>query len=241
MSTDHGPVLIVPGVLFWDSLYLGMRQALSEHLPLERIEIAPVGFGDWVGFPPSPERSTNRVMQVIDRSLERLEERFPGEKVRIVAHSGGGTVAMVYLLQQPFQGDVYRRAPQVSRLVTLGTPFRTHEQYARLKTDFIERHLTPEFFRRCPVVSVVSDKYRGSTEGTLTEKMCHMFYRSTWGDGDAAGDGIVPAGSCLLEGAQNVLIPDAEHLPTPHTRWYGTPEGVAQWVRWLDPGRSGAD
>ncbi|TCD48372.1 alpha/beta fold hydrolase [Chlorobium sp. N1] len=234
MSTFRGPVLIVPGVLFWDSLYEGMRLALAGRMPLERIEIAPVGFGDWVGFPPSPERSTNRVMKVIDRSLERLEERFPGEQVTIVAHSGGGTVAMVYLLEKPFQGEVYHRARQVSRLVTLGTPFHTHEQYAKLKTDFIERHLTPEFFRRIPVVSVVSDKYRGSMQGGFTEKMCHMFYRSTWGDGDASGDGIVPAESCRLQGARNVLIPDAEHLPTPHTRWYGTPEGVAQWAGWLD-------
>lgn len=228
------PVLIVPGVLFWDSLYRGMRLALSERVPLERIEIAPVSLGDWIGLPPSPERSTNRVMRVIDSSLKLMAERFPGEKVTIVAHSGGGTVAMVYLLEKPFQGDCYHRGEQVSRLITLGTPFRTHEQYAKLKTDFIDRHLTPGFFRRCRVVSVVSDKYHGSPGGSLTEKMCHLFYRSTWGDGTAAGDGIVPAESCRLEGAENVIIPDAEHLPTPHTRWYGTKEGVEQWAGWLD-------
>ncbi|MEI6757418.1 MAG: alpha/beta hydrolase, partial [Chlorobium sp.] len=28
-------------------------------------------------------------------------------------------------------------------------------------------------------------------------------------------------------------IADAEHLPTPHTRWYGTKEGVEQWIQWL--------
>ncbi len=86
---------------------------------------------------------------------------------------------------------------------------------------------------RHPVVSVVSNKYRGNMQGSFVEKLCYQFYRSVDGNGDTEGDGIVPAGSCFLEGAENVVVPDAEHLPTPHTRWYGTKEGVRQWIEWL--------
>jgi len=42
-----------------------------------------------------------------------------------------------------------------------------------------------------------------------------------------------PAKSCFFEGAENVTIADAGHLPTPHTRWYGTKEGIKQWIQWL--------
>ncbi|NTU53264.1 MAG: alpha/beta hydrolase [Chlorobiaceae bacterium] len=229
----QNPVVIVPGVLFWDSLYEVMREALSAWIPKEKIAIAPVNLLDWIGFPPSPERSTNRVMKVLDRTVRKMSALYPGEPVTIVAHSGGGSVAMVYLLERPFQGDVYAVNGRVGRLLLLGTPFHTHEHFAKIKTDFIFRHLGREFFDRYPVVSIVSDRYKGSLDGGITEKLCYMFYRGVTEEGNLAGDGVVPAASCFLEGAENVTIPECEHLPAPHTRWYGTKEGVEQWIEWL--------
>ncbi len=229
----QNPVVIIPGVLFWDSLYDVMRDALAAWIPKEKIAIAPVSLIDWVGFPPSPERSTNRVMAALDRTIRKMVARFPGEPVTIVAHSGGGTVAMVYLLEQVFQGDVYDVNGMVGRLVTLGTPFHTHEHFAKIKTDFIFSHLNPDFFTKYHVVSVVSDRYKGSTSGNMLERLCSMFYLSVTDDGNLYGDGVVPAKSCFLEGAENVTIPECEHLPAPHTRWYGTKEGVEQWIEWL--------
>ena len=229
----QNPVVIIPGVLFWDSLYDIMKDALALYIPKEKIAIAPVSLVDWIGFPPSPEKSTNRVMKAVDGAVRKMERKFPGEPVTLLAHSGGGTVAMVYLLEKPFQGDVYDPGIRVGKLITLGTPFHTHEYYAKIKTDFIFKYLQPEFFTRYPVVSVVSDKYHGDSQGSLVERMCYKFYQSVQDDGNVGGDGIVPAKSCFLDGAENVTIADAEHLPTPHTRWYGTKEGVEQWIQWL--------
>lgn len=232
-TMNRNPVVIVPGVLFWDGLYEVMREALTAYLPVDKIEIAPVSFLDWVGFPPSPERSTNRVMAAIDSSVQFLRKKYPKESVTIVAHSGGGTVAMIYLLEKRFQGDEFHPGEAVRKLVTLGTPFHTHEHYAKIKTDFIFRHLDRDFFLRKEVVSIVSDQYHGDLQGSVVEKMCYMFYKSVADEGHVAGDGIVPAESCYLEGARNIRIPHVEHLPTPHTRWYGTKEGVEQWIQWL--------
>jgi pimeloyl-ACP methyl ester carboxylesterase len=232
-AVPQNPVVIIPGVLFWDSLYDVMRDALALYIPKEKIAIAPISLVDWIGFPPSPERSTNRVMKAVDGVVKKMERKFPGEPVTIVAHSGGGTVAMVYLLEKPFQGDVYNPGTRIGKLITLGTPFHTHEYYAKIKTDFIFKYLQSDFFTRYRIVSVVSDKYRGDSQGSFVEKMCYKFYQSVQDDGNVGGDGIVPAKSCFLEGAENVTIADAEHLPTPHTRWYGTKEGVEQWIQWL--------
>ena len=232
-DVPQNPVVIIPGVLFWDSLYDPMKEALAEYIPKEKVVVAPVTLVDWVGFPPSPEKSTNRVMKAVDLAVREMGRKFPGEPVTLVAHSGGGTVAMIYLLEKPFQGDVYQSAGRVAKLITLGTPFHTHEHYSKIKTDFIFRHLQADFFDRYRVVSVASDKYHGNNDGSFIEKMCFRFYKSVQEDGNVAGDGIVPAKSCFLEGAENVTIADAEHLPTPHTRWYGTKEGVKQWIQWL--------
>ncbi|NTW69140.1 MAG: alpha/beta hydrolase [Chlorobiaceae bacterium] len=227
------PLVIIPGVLFWVSLYDGMKDALSDYLPAEKIAVVPVSLIDWTGFPPSPEKSTNRVMIALHRTIRDMERKFPGEPITLVGHSGGGSVGMVYLLEKPFQGDSYQSGKRIKKLITLGTPFQTHEYYARIKSDFIFSHLSPDFFDRVSVVSVVSDKYHGNSEGSFREKMCYQFYKNVLDDGNVAGDGIVPAKSCFLEGAVNVTIADAEHLPTPHTRWYGTKEGVEQWIQWL--------
>lgn len=143
----HNPVVIIPGVLFWDSLYEVMKDALSSYMPRAKIAIAPVSFIDWVGFPPSPERSTNRVMAAIDKSVREMGRKYPGEPVTLIAHSGGGTVAMIYLLENSFQGDVYHPGESVGKLITLGTPFHTHEHYAKIKTDFIFKHITNDFSR----------------------------------------------------------------------------------------------
>ncbi|MBC8524622.1 MAG: alpha/beta hydrolase [Chlorobium phaeobacteroides] len=233
MQAPRNPVVILPGVLFWDQLYTGMKKALSAYLPESMIEIVPITIVDWTGFPPSPERSTNRVMAALDRTLAVMQKRFPDEKITIVAHSGGGTVALVYLLEQEFQGDVYHRGSSVGRLVALGTPFETIEHFAKIKTDFINTHLTPGFFNRCSVVSIVSDKYTGALDKGIVERMCYMFYKNVSGRGNIAGDGIVPVKSCFLKGAENVTISGVEHLPTPHTRWYGTQEGIEQWIGWM--------
>lgn len=229
----QNPIVILPGVLFWDNLYTGMKKALAAYVPEKKIAIAPVNLHHWLGFPPSPERSTNRVMEALDRTVASMQQRYPEEKITIVAHSGGGTVALIYLLEKPFQGDVYHRSLSVGKLLTLGTPFRTTEHYAKIKTDFINAHLKPGFFDRCKVVSVVSNQYTGSLEKGVIERMCYMFYRNALGEGNVAGDGIVPVNSCFLEGAENVTISGIEHLPTPHTRWYGTKEGIEEWIRWL--------
>jgi pimeloyl-ACP methyl ester carboxylesterase len=233
IEVSKNPVVIIPGVFFWDSLYDSMKNALGEYIQQKRVTIAPVSLIDWIGFPPSLERSTNRVMKIVDRTVREMVHKFPDEPVTLVAHSGGGTVAMIYLLEQPFQGDVYHPGGRVGKLITLGTPFHSREYYARIKRDFIFTHLRPEFFDRYHVVSVVSDKYYGNLQGGFVEKACFKFYEGVLDDGNVAGDGIVPAKSCFLDGAENVTISDAEHLPTPLTRWYGTKEGVEQWIQWL--------
>ncbi|MEC9486316.1 MAG: alpha/beta hydrolase [Prosthecochloris sp.] len=232
-SVSQHPVIIIPGVLFWDGLYNGMKQALARYIPQERIAIVPVTLVDWIGFPPSPERSTNRVMASLDRTVRVMHERFPGESLTFVAHSGGGTVALIYLLEQVFQGDVYHMRHVVGTLLTLGTPFVTREHYAKIKTDFIRQWLDRRFFEDCRVVSVVGNDYHGSLSGTMVERVCYHFYQNVCGKGAVSGDGIVPVESCYLEGAEHVTVSGVEHLPTPHTRWYGTTEGVEQWVHLL--------
>jgi len=227
------PVVIIEGVGFWDALYDEMKDALASAVPKEKIFILPISAFDWVGFPPSPDRATNRVMKALDGTLHQVEQKFPNEPVTLVAHSGGGTIALIYLLGKSFQGDVYEPYSMINKLITLGTPYHTHESFGKMKSDFIFEHITPEFFQKIEVISITSDSWMGKQIGSISEMASYYFYENVSGRGNLSGDGIVTVESCTLDGARNVVINGIEHLPTPNTPWYGAKIGVAQWIEFL--------
>ncbi len=228
------PIVILAGVGLWSALYEEMKRNLARDLPAEKIFIAPVSTLDWIGFPPSPERSTNRVMKRLHETVQQVESRFPNEPITLIAHSGGGTVALIYLLGKPFQGDAYSNK-SIHKLLTLGTPFQSIERYAKFKMDFINTHLPNDFFEKVEVISVASSFRKGKWEGGLQERLAFEFYRNTFGDGNLDGDGVVPIDACYLQGAKHVVIEGVEHLPAPFAKWYGEKSAVAQWQPFLLP------
>ncbi len=214
-----------------------MKQNLASTIPPEKIFIVPLTMLDWIGFPPSPERSTNRVMKRLHETIQQVEARFPNEPIGLVAHSGGGTVALIYLMGKPFQGDAYVNR-SIHKLLTLGTPFQSIERYAKLKIDFINAHLSTEFFEKVEVISVASSYRKGKQDGSLQERLAFELYRNTFGNGDSDGDGVVPVEACYLDGAKNIIIQGVEHLPAPFAKWYGAKPAVEQWQSFLLPTRS---
>jgi len=231
------PTVLLAGVGLWSALYDEMKRNLAATIPPEKIFIVPITTLDWVGFPPSPERSTNRVMKHLHETIQKVETAFPNEPITLVAHSGGGTVAMIYLLGMSFQGDTYSNK-SIHKLITLGTPFRSIEHYAKLKTDFIAQQLTEDFFERVDIISVASSFRKGNRSGSLQERIAFEFYRNTFGDGNSDGDGIVPIEACYLDGAKTVVIEGVEHLPAPFANWYGAKRAVEQWQSFLLPTHS---
>jgi pimeloyl-ACP methyl ester carboxylesterase len=231
-SDISNPIIIIPGVGLWSALYEGLRRNLVESCPAEKIFIADISLIDWVGFPPSPERSTNRVMVKLNSAVQKIRTKFPEEPITLVAHSGGGTVALIYLLEENFQGDKYDSIG-VAKLLTLGTPFQSIERYSKLKTDFITQHLTEDFFKKVNVISIAGNQINGMLNGSVGERAAYQFYKSAFGDGELPGDGIVPVSACYLNGAKNVIIDGSEHLPTPFSKWYGTKESIVQWKIYL--------
>lgn len=227
------PVIIVAGSGMWGGIFEEMKLHLSAFVPREKIFIVPLTIFDWVGFPPSPERSTNRVMARLHRTVLEAQQRYPNEPLTLIGHSGGGTAAMIYLLGVPFQGDAYPPVA-VTKLITLGSPFHSMEQYGKLKSDFIFAHLQPAFFSQVQVISIASRTRFGNPNGSLAERSAFEFYKNTGGTGAVWGDGVVPIDCCQLEGACNVVLEGIEHLPTPFGDWYGSRRGVAAWQTFLN-------
>lgn len=226
------PIVIVPGSGMWGGIFEEMRWHLGASFEREKIFIVPLTTLDWIGLPPSPERSTNRVMRALHETIRQAQQRYPDEPIRIVGHSGGGTAAMIYLLGKPFQGEAYPETP-VTQLLTLGAPFFSTERYGKLKSDFIAAHLDDGFFARVRTVCVASKTRFGNPSGSLAERSAFEFYKNTNGRGDVWGDGVVPLDSCWLSGATNVELQDVEHLPAPFRTWYGSRAAVEAWQEFL--------
>lgn len=231
-------VIIVPGSGLWGGIFEEMRWHLSAYMPREKIFIVPLSVLDWIGVPPSPERSTPRVMRALHRTVEQVCRQYPNDAITIVGHSGGGTAAMIYLLGQPFEGECYPPVP-VNRLLTLGSPFQSTERYGKIKSDFIAAHLKPEFFMRVNTISIAGKARCGNAAGSLAERSAFEFYNNTLRiergqNGSVWGDGVVPLDACWLKGALNVTLEGVEHLPTPFGIWYGSRAAVQAWQKFLD-------
>ncbi len=222
------PIVIVPGTAMWGGIFEEMRWHLGKVFGQEKIFIVPLTVLDWIGVPPSPERSTVRVMQRLHETVLEAQKRYPNEPISIIGHSGGGTAAMIYLLGKPFQGEVYPEVP-VRQLITLGSPFQSVEQYGKIKSDFIAQHLNQQFFARINVVSVAGKTRFGNPKGSLAERTAFECYKNTIGCGSVWGDGVVPTQACWLDGATNLEVHNVEHLPTPFRLWYGSQSVIKIW------------
>jgi hypothetical protein len=76
----------------------------------------------------------------------------------------------------------------------------------------------------------------GRPDGTGRERVAHRLYRQLLEDagtdppGDVLeGDGVVPVGSALLEGARHVVLDNIAHGQGAGRPWYGTDDALDVW------------
>ncbi|HEY9666408.1 MAG TPA: lipase, partial [Coleofasciculaceae cyanobacterium] len=58
-------------------------------------------------------------------------------------------------------------------------------------------------------------------------------YEMTCGIGGCWGDGITPIEAAHLEGAENLVIDGVFHSPRPGRLWYGSPQALEVWAKYL--------
>lgn len=154
--------------------------------------------------------------------LEAVEDAHPGVPIDVIAHSQGGLVAREALTNE-FDG-LDPALPQVSSLVTLGTPHQGADlaTAARMigvtKVGAVAEHaanLVMPWDLRSPSVEQLSETssfIRDLNRRPLPEGL----HATSIG---ARGDWIVPAGKTAYDGARNVtvsvpgMLTDHDHLP----------------------------
>jgi len=88
-------------------------------------EVVPITAWDW--WPTLAGGSFTFYMKKLKPVVERMAREHG--KVTLVGHSAGGWIARLFVGAAPYDGAVYGGAPQVERLVTLGSPHLSLEEY----------------------------------------------------------------------------------------------------------------
>lgn len=219
--------------------------------------VMPVARGDWLrvasglrdwnfvrgrGTPSSPAFRwyVERLRETADAEAERS-----GARVLLLGHSAGGWLARAALADNEWAGDGRASNSVVRALVTLGSPHLPPPAEARDQTFGVLRHVD----ERWPgahlssvgigYVTVASNAILGDAAAERGSAGRYAFgsYEMVCGQGNVAGDGVVPTCSAHLEGAAlQLTLEGAVHSINepgsvqPTARWYGSEGIMDQWL-----------
>lgn len=222
------PVVIVPGFLLTAPRFEEMRAALAS-LGVPDARVVPVTVVDWAASVIAGGWA--RILGEIDRTVDRALASSGAEKVVLVGHSSGGVMARLFLAPNPFRGRAYDGKRRVRGLITLGSPHQAKRASPMRRR--VERRYPGAFFApEVAYLAVAGKAVRGDRRGSPRERSSHRSYRMICGDGALWGDGTVPVGSALLEGARHLVLEGVHHYRfRDGRRWYGSADVVAAWWR----------
>jgi len=220
------PVVIVPGFLLTPGRFEGTRTALVS-LGVAEARVVPVTLPDWAASVSAAGWA--RILDKIDRTVDRALEATGADKAVLVGHSAGGVMARLFLAPEPFRGRVYDGKRRVRGLITLGSP---HQAVRASPMRMRVQKLYPgaAFATEVDYLAVAGRAVRGDRRGSRRERSAYRSYKMIGGDGDVWGDGTVPVESALLEGARRLVLAGVHHYGfRKGRRWYGSPDAVAEW------------
>lgn len=227
------PTIILPGYLAGALPYGEMTQALQT-LGYPTVTV-PLRRRDWL--PTLGGRSVLPILRQLDQTVKHLIQQTGSEKVNLVGHSAGGWICRIYLGEVPYnihpndtEPYLWKAHPQVQTLITLGTPHVSQERWTKRNLDFVKTHYPGAFHPTVHYVCVAGKSAYGTR---LSNWFTYSSYEMTGGQGNCWGDGITPIAAAHLDGAENLTLENIWHSPRPGRSWYGSPEAVQMWSKYL--------
>lgn len=227
------PTVILPGYLENATAYRTLEQSLQQ-LGFPTVTV-PLKKRNWLVTLGG--RSVTPIVEKLDCTVKKVLQQYSTTQINLIGHSAGGWISRIYLGEKPYSGRDRVNAlswsayPWVATLVTLGTPHMSQERWTRWNLDFVNQNYPGAFYQQVRYVcvagkSIFGEKSRGSW-------FSRSSYQLTCGQGDTWGDGITPISAAHLAGAENLTIEGVLHSPKSSGTWYGSPDVLDVWVKYL--------
>jgi triacylglycerol esterase/lipase EstA (alpha/beta hydrolase family) len=229
------PTVIIPGYFATAEEYRELEELLNRQgFPTVTV---PLRQGDWL--PTVGGRSMIPILRQIDYTVKEVLQQYNTHKINLIGHSAGGWIARIYLGEKPYtiHGDVAENAGlwnanrYINTLVTLGTPHISQERWTRKNLDFVKINYPGAFYPNIRYICVAGKAVYGKFNWKTW--LAFNSYKLTIGTGKTWGDGITPIAAAHLEGAENIVLEDVWHSPRSPGKWYGSPETVPSWLKYL--------
>lgn len=221
------PTVIVPGYLESAIAYRPLEISLQQ-LGFPTLTV-PLRRRDWI--PTIGGRPITPILQQLDHTVKQALQVYNATQINLIGHSAGGWISRIYLGEKPYAGCVWNAHSSVATLITLGTPHTSQERWTRRNLDFVNQNYPGAFHQDLRYVCVAGKTIFGARWGS--NWFAYSSYQLTCGQGDTWGDGITPVIAAHLLGAENLIIPDVRHSPRSPGVWYGSPEPLKIWQRYL--------
>lgn len=226
------PLVLIGGYLTSPHDFADLVAALEQPPYAYRVFVAPIGRLRWL---LTRDWDFRPVLAIVRATVAKAREVCGVEQVDLLAHSVGGTVARMYLGDQPYLGEVYAGWRHVRRLVMLGTPHHSQEYWTRRSVGFVNRAYPGAFYPSVRYVSVVGRAIQGDPRGSLRQRMASRSYTTVSGAAYARawGDGVTTLHCAALRGAEYLVVDGVSHSPLHGRPWYGDASSLALWGRVL--------
>lgn len=228
------PLVLIGGYLTGPADFTALAGALAREPYGYSVFQAPIGRARWA---LTRDWDFRPVIDIVRATVERALRETGADTADILAHSVGGTVARFYLGEQPYLGTIYGGRRYVRRLVMLGTPHHSKEQWTQRSIGFVNGAYPGAFYDDVRYVSVVGRSIRGDPRGTLVQRMARSSYLTVSGPEHerAWGDGITTIHCAALTGAEFLVVDGLTHSSLHGRPWYGDPTALPRWGRVLRP------
>ncbi|MBD2439056.1 triacylglycerol lipase [Nostoc sp. FACHB-110] len=227
------PTVIVPGYLENAIAYLPLEKSLTQ-LGYPTVTV-PLRRRDWL--PTVGGRSVTPILRLLDNTVKNILQEHQANQINLIGHSAGGWISRIYLGEKPYtaRGEVnpsiWNAHPFVATLTTLGTPHISQERWTRWNLDFVTHNYPGAFYQNVRYVCIAGKTILG--ERRLGSWFAYSSYQLTCGQGNTWGDGITPIVAAHLAGAENLIIEGVRHSPRSPGIWYGSPEPLNMWLKYL--------
>lgn len=222
------PLVIIGGYLTNPSSFTELADLLAAPPYNYQVSIAPISRWRWA---ITRDWDFRAILHIVRATVEEALKTSEATTVDILGYSVGGTVARMYLGEQPYLGEVYAGRRYVQRLTMIGTPHHSVERWTRDSIGFVNRTYPGAFYHNIRYTSVIGHAIHGNPRGTLIQRLASSSYRRVSGSkaAHAVGDGVTTLECAALSGAEYLVVPGVTHSHYHGNPWYGTDAGLRRW------------